>query len=77
MSQIGAFHLSVEEVLMIDAAGQTIGQLEEHLSKLPGLSAEELSNLPWVDGKIVAEQYVLQPGDSVCFRDVWAGFGVK
>lgn len=49
---------------LIDAAGQTIGQIQESLIHALNVSVEAFA---FVDGAVVSEQYVLQPGDSVEF----------
>jgi len=49
---------------LIDAAGQTIGQIQESLKHALNVSVEAFA---FVGGAVVSEQYVLRPGDSVEF----------
>ncbi len=54
---------------LIDAAGQTIGQIQESLKHALNVSVEAFA---FVGGAVVSEQYVLRPGDSVEFVN-WVG----
>ena len=49
---------------LIDAAGQTIGQIQESLKHALNVPVEAFA---FVNGQIVPEQYALRPGDAVEF----------
>lgn len=66
-SLIRVVHSSADA--LIDAAGQTIGQIQESLKHALNVSVEAFA---FVAGAVVSEQYVLQPGDSVEFVN-WVG----